>query len=209
MKNKIIFISLTVVLFLAAGAAGYYGPGWLREREMAGEQADFIPAGVPKSIESGFAAHFRFFGKSTDAKRLPGDSFVDTDGKTVRFADFNGRPTLVNFWATWCAPCVVELPMLEKLADHYKGRMNVVAVSLEQGKKPSEIATFLDRRELGRFAAYVDESGAVAKNLGLRGLPTSFLVGSDGLILYRFEGDADWTSQESTDFFDIFLLQKR
>lgn len=209
MGNKTIFAIIVLVLFVASGVAGYYGPDWLREHRTAQERAAFVPAGVPKSAEQAFAKRFRTLDKATEAKRLSEEPFWDLKGNRVRFSDFKGTPTLVNFWATWCAPCVVELPSLESLGQRYEGRMNVIAVSLDRGKKPAEIAGFLERRELGAFAGYVDETGTLAKNLALRGIPTSFLLGSDGLVLYRFEGEADWVSAESTEFFDIFLLQNR
>lgn len=209
MRNKIIFASIVVALFALSGLAGYYGPDWLRERGVAQEREAFVPAGVPKSAERALAARFRTLDKATEPKRLSDLPFVDLAGKTVRMSDFQGVPTLVNFWATWCGPCVVELPWLEKLGKHYDGRMNVVAISLDQGKKTADIATFLERRELGDFAGYLDESGDLTKDLKLRGIPTTYLLGSDGLILYRFEGDANWTLPEFVDFFDIFLLQNR
>lgn len=209
MQNKIIFIVSALILFAVAGIAGYAGPDWLREHRMKEERAAFIPAGVPVRVADNFAGQFERMDKAMEPKRLPDEVFLNKDGKAVRIADFAGRPTLVNLWATWCAPCVVELPSLQKFSEHYAGKLNVISIALEQGKEPARIVSFLKNRQVGDFAAYVDQSGDFAKNLGLRGIPTSFLIGSDGLILYRFEGDADWTSAESQAFFDIFLLQKR
>lgn len=209
MGNKIIFASVVIALFALSGFAGYYGPDWLRERGAAQEREAFVPAGVPKSAERALAAKFRTFNKAVEVQRLSDIAFKDLDGKPVRISDFKGTPTLVNFWATWCGPCVVELPWLKQLSEHYEGRMRVVAISLDHGKKTTDIADFLERRDLGTFAGYLDESGDLAKALALRGIPTTYLLGSDGLLLYRFEGDANWTTPESTDFFDIFLLQNR
>jgi thiol-disulfide isomerase/thioredoxin len=209
MQNKKIFIVCALVLFAIAGAVGYAGPGWLKDRRMAQEREAFIPAGVPVRVADEFSPQFETMLKATEPKRLPDVPFLDKDGKEVRIADFAGKPTLVNLWATWCTPCVVELPSLQKLGEYYKGQLNIVALNVEEGKDPAQILSFLEKREVGDFAAYVDKSGAFGKNLGLRGIPTSFLIGSDGLILYRFEGDADWTTQTSKAFFDIFLLQKR
>lgn len=209
MRNKIIFSGIVALLFLAAAVIGYYGPHWLREYRVERERADFVPAGVPKSVSDKFAIQFNRMRKATEPMRLPDVPFLDADGKEVRISDFKGKPTLVNMWATWCAPCVVELPYLKDFAKHYEDRLNVIGIALEIGKKPEDIASFLEKRDMGDFAAYVDYSGEFGKNLGIRGIPTSFLLGSDGLILYRFEGEAVWTARESKDFFDIFLLQKR
>lgn len=209
MRNKTIFILATIILFVVSGVGGYYGPDWFRQWRTEREKEAFVPGSVPKLVSDNFAAHFNNVEKAIEPKRLPDVPFYDSTGKEVRIKDFAGKPTLVNLWATWCAPCVVELPHLDKFAAHYKDSLNVVGIAMEQDKKPQEIADFLKKRELGDFAAYVDQSGEFGKNLGLRGIPTSFLIGSDGLILYRFEGEANWTSGDSRDFFDIFLLQKR
>ena len=209
MRNKTIFIALAAVLFLLAGVTGYFGPDWWRDYSVAREKAGFVPPGVPKRVVEDFGGQFNGLMVAAEPMRLPDVPFLDADGKEVRIADFAGKPTLVNMWATWCAPCVVELPYLRQFADHYGDRLNVVGIALEQGKEPSQIASFLEKRDLGRFAAYVDKSGEFGQKLGIRGIPTSFLIGSDGLILYRFEGEAVWTGRESKAFFDIFLLQNR
>jgi thiol-disulfide isomerase/thioredoxin len=209
MRNKTIFIAATIILFIVSGVAGYFGPDWLRNYNAGKQREAFVPAGVPVSVVEDFARTFQSLDKATEPKHLPDVPFLDKNGKEVRISDFAGRPVLVNLWATWCAPCVIELPYLQDFAKHYEGRLDVVGIAMEQGKTGAHIASFLEKRELSDFAAYVDNSGDFGKNLGLRGIPTSFLIGSDGLILYRFEGEAVWTSRESIAFFDVFLLQKR
>lgn len=209
MRNKTIFITLAVVLFLVTVLAGYFGPDLWREYTAERERAEFVPGGVPKRVVDDFRAQFEKLLVAEEVMRLPDVPFLNANGKPVRIRDFEGKPTLVNLWATWCTPCVVELPYLKQFADQYGDRLNVVGIALEQGKEPAQIADFLEKRELGSFAAYVDKSGEFGQKLGIRGIPTSFLIGSDGLILYRFEGDAAWTGQQSKAFFDIFLLQNR
>jgi thiol-disulfide isomerase/thioredoxin len=209
MRNKKIFIAFAVVLFLVTALLGYFGPDMWRTYTAEREKAAFIPAGVPKRVVDEFRPQFEKLLVADEPMYLPDVPFLDSKGKQVRISDFEGKPTLVNLWATWCAPCVVELPYLKELTDQYGDRLNVVGIALEQGKEPAQIATFLEKRELGNFAAYVDKSGEFGQKLGIRGIPTSFLIGSDGLILYRFEGDAVWTGQQSKAFFDIFLLQNR
>jgi thiol-disulfide isomerase/thioredoxin len=209
MQNKSLFIAAALVLFVLSGLAGYFGPPMVRDYRHQKQREAFVPPGVPVSKINAFAAHFNNLSAATEPQRLPDDAFVTIARKQTRFSDFAGKPTLVNFWASWCTPCIAELPSLEKFANHYNGRMNVIAVALEPEKKAQEIAKFLENRQIGDFAGYVDEKDTIGKKLGLRGIPTSFLIGSDGLILYRFEGDADWASKESQDFFDVFLLQKR
>lgn len=209
MHRNILFLIAGIIVFALAAFTGYYGPGWLASQRAAKEHADFVPAGVPRRVVAAFGRDFQTIEAAIEPKRLPEGDFMDTGGKTHKISNFSGRPTLVNFWATWCSPCVVELPSLQKLGEHYEGRMNVVSIALEEGRNPADIASFLEKRGVGDFAGYLDREGEIARNLGIRGIPTSFLIGSDGHILYRFEGDADWTSEHSKAFFDIFLLQNR
>ncbi|PZO84234.1 MAG: hypothetical protein DI626_08410 [Micavibrio aeruginosavorus] len=168
-------------------------------------QAAFHPAPVPEQIYSAFAAEFPKASVSKVPEFLPDVVMKKIDGTEHRFADFKGTPTLVNLWATWCTPCIVELPSLQKLSEHYKGRMNVIAVSVDQGRDLAAISGFLEKRMVGDFAGYLDITGGFIGNPNISGIPTSFLIGSDGLILYRFEGDADWTSETARAFFDSFL----
>jgi thiol-disulfide isomerase/thioredoxin len=209
MRNKIIFGLVALCLFIASGVAGYYGPSWLRERRAEEANAAFKPAVVPKKQTDEFSRQFTNFLMAKEPMRLPDVPIQDMAGKRRKIEEFYGRPLLVNFWATWCAPCVVELPSLEKFRKRYEGRIDVMGVVLEETKTPEKVKEFLKRRGIGDFAGYLDDSGRFIRKLAIRGIPTSFLIGSDGQILYIFEGDADWTSPETTAFFDVFLLQNR
>lgn len=210
MKNKTIFAVVAFAVFVLAALGGYFGPGlyhdWRREefRKMV-----FVPPEIPAPVLRSFSDQFRQTLPAKDVMFLPEDPFKTLSGKTVRFSDFAGKPVLVNFWATWCLPCVAELPSLKNLAKQFDGHMHVVAVSVDQGKVADQLSSFLEKRDVGDFAAYHDDTGSIAKNLGMRGIPTSFLIGSNGQILYRFEGDAEWDSPVSMEFFNAFLLQNK
>lgn len=207
-RKKILIAILGLSAFILAGAAGYFVPDWVKQYRVAGiMDRPFAQPEIPEVVVSAFAAQFQKMRVSTEPMRLPDDAFMGPDGKKVRFSDYHGKPVLVNFWAVWCPPCIVELPSLEKLKRFYDGELEVVAVSVDQGKTGDDIRTFLEKRRIGSFAAYLDKDGAFTRKVNIGGLPTSFLVGSDGYILYRFEGDADWVSPDSKMFFDQFLLQ--
>lgn len=209
MQNKSIFIAAVFLVFAVSALAGYFVPPYMEQRKQQREREGFSPAPVSKEIAEAFSRDFSNMSAATEPDRLPDVPFYGADGKEYRFADFEGEPLLINFWATWCAPCVVELPSLDKLSNHYSGRMKIVGIALELQPDPEKITDFLEKRQIGDFAAYYDRNAAFMENLGLRGLPTSFLIGSDGLILYRFEGDADWTSEHARAFFDDFLSSKK
>lgn len=216
MRNKTFLRILLVFCVLAASAAvGFFSSnlGPLALQEEASNPAVEQQAGpivlpeIPDTVFQEFAQEFSVVRGASENMTLPNVDLLDPDGKSFRIDSFKGKLTLVNFWATWCAPCVVELPSLQKLAEHYKNQMNVVAVSLDPMKKHSDILAFLENRKISTFAGYFDDKGALGAELGLRGIPTSFLLGKNGQILYRFEGDADWASPAAQKFFDSILKE--
>ncbi len=165
----------------------------------------FVPASVPQPLVNAMAASFPGMKEASLHAKLPEGSFLGPDGQRHRFKDFEGMPVLVNFWATWCGPCVIELPFLDRLAKRYEGRMKVIALSIEQERDIPYIRNFLDRRQLGDFALYLDFEGNIGQKLSIPSLPTTFLLGKDGRILYIFEGEGPWASPESYAFFDSFI----
>jgi len=125
----------------------------------------------------------------------PSALFAGPDGKPVRLADFKGRPVLVNLWATWCAPCVKELPTLDSLASN-RG-LQVIAVSQDTGPHPSVVA-FLKSHRIETLKPYQDSKMALSGALGPDTvLPTSILFDADGKEVWRYVGDLDWTSTEA------------
>ena len=128
-----------------------------------------------------------------------GTEFSDPDGKQTSLADFSGKPVLVNLWATWCAPCVKELPTLDKLAAQHRddGALGVVAVSQDGGAQTGVVA-FLKKLNAADLGAYHDPdmhlSGALGPDVVL---PTSILIDANGKEVWRYVGDLDWTSPEA------------
>jgi thiol-disulfide isomerase/thioredoxin len=128
-------------------------------------------------------------------KAAPEAVFDDPDGKPVRLADFKGKPLLVNLWATWCAPCVKELPTLDQLAR--TGAVRVLAVSQDDGPHASVVA-FLQGHQIGTLEPYQDPKTALSSALGPDTvLPTSILFDANGKEVWRYVGDFDWTSPEA------------
>ena len=128
-------------------------------------------------------------------KPAPDKQFNDPDGQLVELADFKGEPVLVNLWASWCAPCVKELPTLDKLAR--SGRIKVLAVSQDSGPHPSVVA-FLESHKLPNLDAYQDPDMGLSGALGPETvLPTTILIGADGKEIWRYVGDLDWTSAQA------------
>ena len=125
----------------------------------------------------------------------PAAVFAGPDGKPAKLADFRGKPVLVNLWATWCAPCVKELPTLDKLAAG--GAVKVIAVSQDSGPHPSVVA-FLKSHRIGTLEPYQDAQMGLSGALGPDTvLPTSILFDADGKEVWRYIGDQDWTSADA------------
>jgi thiol-disulfide isomerase/thioredoxin len=126
----------------------------------------------------------------------PNTPFANEHGSLTAIKDFSGKIVILNLWATWCAPCVKEMPSLERLAGRLPAdRFAVVAVSQDKGgaaiAKP-----FLDRIGVTRLPLYVDPNGRVSRDLGVRGFPTTILVAQNGTVFAKLEGPAEWDSDE-------------
>lgn len=115
-------------------------------------------------------------------KGFPAPDFAlqSLEGETVRLSDFRGRPVVVNFWATWCAPCRAELPAMQKVADKY-GDQGLVFLLLNQAEKPATVKEFLDSLDVDMLTL-LDSEGRASGRYRVRGLPTTVFIGPDGTI---------------------------
>jgi len=109
----------------------------------------------------------------------PDFELSDLNGNQVRLSDFSGRPVLINFWATWCGPCEVEMPIIEAAFQaHGKDGLAVLAIAVDDS--PASVQRFFDERELS-FHPLLDD-GTVSRVYQVFGLPTSYFVAADGKI---------------------------
>jgi RNA polymerase sigma factor (sigma-70 family) len=119
----------------------------------------------------------------------PGFAVKTIDGKTLKLDDFKGKYVLVDFWATWCGPCIAEFPALEEITDRYKADDRLVMVSLSLDKGVNDVIAFLKKRAdhpdsiQGHLGEWTDEP--VTKAWGVDSIPSVFLVGPDGKIIAR------------------------
>lgn len=154
--------------------------------------ADATPA--PDKATTGFDT--RFAGTTAPTLALE----TGPDGKTETIADIvaanPGKPVLVNLWATWCAPCIKELPTLDRLAADTKGRLVVVPVSqdMEGWRKVSEAFT---AAKYPNLSTRVESQMQFGFQLKAKGLPITILFGPDGKEVWRYAGDRDWNAPES------------
>lgn len=128
-------------------------------------------------------------------KPAPAVAFRDPDGKAAQISDFAGKPLLLNLWATWCAPCVKELPTLDKLAR--RGGVRVLAISQDSGPHASVVA-FLQGHQIGTLLPYQDPTMGLSGALGPDTvLPTTILYDANSKEVWRYVGDLDWTSAKA------------
>ncbi len=120
-------------------------------------------------------------------------SFVDPAGKVVSLKDFVGTPMLVNLWATWCAPCVAEMPTLDALAVRDEGRLVVLPVSQDL-EGAAKVDPFFANARFKALKPYRDPQAALSIDYEAN-LPTTILYDSSGKEVWRMMGGMDWTSK--------------
>ena len=123
----------------------------------------------------------------------PAISLTDSAGQNIELSDLRGKLILVNLWATWCEPCLREMPSLERLQARLGGRIAVLAVSEDRGGNKT-VEPFIAKLGLKLVKIYIDPKSEVGHALGVRGLPTSFVIDREGKVLGRVEGAAEWDS---------------
>ncbi len=124
----------------------------------------------------------------------PALELADLDGATHRLADYRGSAVLLNFWATWCAPCREEMPSIERLRRSLDGRRFVVlAVNVGEGARVAR--DFTQKMPLG-FTFLLDRDTHTTKAWGARVLPASFIVAPDGAVRYSYFGALDWSRED-------------
>jgi thiol-disulfide isomerase/thioredoxin len=128
---------------------------------------------------------------------IPAIPFLDANAGQHFFADFKGRGMVVNLWATWCAPCVAEMPALDALSRALApADIAVLPLSSDRGGADNVRAWF-QAHDIGALPILLDPKGAIARAFGSNGIPTTVIVGKAGKAVARLEGAADWGTPEA------------
>ncbi|MBI1208228.1 MAG: redoxin family protein [Azospirillum sp.] len=156
-----------------------------------------LPAAVADRTPPDLAGSIGKYLPIDPAVPAPDFAFLDRDGGRMALKDFAGKVLLVNLWATWCGPCVKEMPALDRLeAALGGGDFAVVAVSLDRGGA-AVVEPFFKKAGIKALTMYFDPSSQAMTSFRLRGLPTSLVIDRDGNQVGRLEGDADWDSGDA------------
>ncbi|MCU0731425.1 MAG: TlpA family protein disulfide reductase [Hyphomonas sp.] len=183
-------VALAAVVYVLISASNGKPPGNPLEKYATGtiEKLDFSLAGQP----------------------VPSGTFDGPDGTEADLASFKGKTILVNYWATWCAPCEKEMPALGALQGaRGSDKFEVVAISIDSDEDVDYARQRLT--ELGAanitFRHAPLDRGDIVYGANVQGFPTTILYGPDGLEIARLSGEADWAAAEAVQFIDAVLRQ--
>ena len=179
--TKKILISLAAIAALALGVL--YGKGLLNVH-----QGDHPPATLAALVPE------------KAPKSAPDIGFTDAKGVRHALTELKGRYVLLNMWATWCAPCVSELPALAQLKRSVPS-LKVIAVDLTGHETPGQADAFLKSHHAGALDTLVDTEVTLMRSFGVAALPTTVLIDPTGKVIARAEGPAQWSAPESVDYF--------
>ena len=135
----------------------------------------------------------------------PVTEFQTVTGNAVNLATYKDKVVLVNFWATWCVPCVREMPSLDRLqASFDKEKFLVLAVSVDRGGS-TKVVPFLKKHEIEKLTTVLDQRMRLASALRVPGMPTSFLLDRAGRVIGSLAGIAEWDSDEAKALVRYYL----
>ncbi|MGB8598787.1 MAG: TlpA disulfide reductase family protein [Burkholderiales bacterium] len=147
---------------------------------------------------------FRFRPWSGDTPPLV---LKDLDGKLFDLSKYRGKVVIVNFMATWCGPCVEEMPSLQKLREQFRGKgLEVIAVNT--GESEAKVSQFAQNLRI-KFPVLLDPDEEVKAAWKVYGIPATFIVGTDGKIAYRVLGEIDWLEAESVSLIESLLPEEQ
>jgi peroxiredoxin len=153
-------------------------------------------SGVPSS--PGFDPLFATLGILRPVEQSEALDFAlpDLEGRPVRLREFRGKLVLLNFWATWCTPCLHEMPSMERLYQTFKQTPFVLLAVSTDRQGAQAAGPFVENLKL-TFPVLLDSAAEVSRHYGVRGLPTSYLIDPDGRIIGAAIGGRDWSRTEA------------
>ncbi len=138
---------------------------------------------------------------------VPAEPFIADGDKVTNLAAYRGRGVVLNFWATWCSPCVHEMPSLDRLQEKLKkdgGRVVVLAVSLDRGGA-SVVERFFKTHNLKNLRVFLDARKRLGRKMRVSGIPVTILIDANGMEQGRVVGAAEWDSPEALALIDSLI----
>ena len=137
-----------------------------------------------------------------------GLEFLDKDGQSLELSAFHGRVVLINFWATWCAPCLAEMPSLNRLQIALGGADFQIITIATGRNETADIESFFTNQNISHLTRYRDPNLRLALALGAGSLPTTVLMDRDGFIIARLQGEADWDSEAAVLLIERLVINR-
>ena len=154
--------------------------------QQAQPQASASPAAAPNREPTGTVD------RSHKGSVLPDFTLTNHAGNQLRSNSLKGKPLLINLWATWCAPCITELPQLDALAGQNGGAIRVLTVAQDMAST-EKVAPFLSSRGFKHLEPWLDPKNDLAFQYGVQSLPATIYYDASGREVWRFNGAHDWT----------------
>jgi len=133
----------------------------------------------------------------SEAKDAGTSEFTTFDGDPLSLAEYRGKWVLLNFWATWCAPCRKEMPMLSELQDEFGGDTFEVVTIATGRNPPPAMESFFKDIGVDNLPLHRDPKSGLAREMGVLGLPITVILNPEGKEVARMQGDADWASDNA------------
>jgi thiol-disulfide isomerase/thioredoxin len=194
--RRIPYVIGAVVIGAVIGFAGVYGLGGLK-RNAPGDSACAPAVNLARKISPLAHGEVAALTMATAPLKLPDLAFDDADGKPKKLSDWRGKTVLVNLWATWCGPCVVEMPSLDALAARSGQALEIVAISQDLDGR-QRVGAFFAEHRFQRLEPYLDPRMQLMPALGLDTLPTTILYDGQGREVWRMTGMAEWGDRRTT-----------
>ncbi|MCW4462527.1 TlpA family protein disulfide reductase [Sphingomonas sp. BT-65] len=181
---------LPVLTALTLGIAGCDKPKEPGEQANAAVAGESTAAPANKAAAGGDVERIGTIDRSHKGEAAPALAFQAPDGKPATLAAFKGKPLLLNLWATWCAPCVREMPALDRLAQREGDRIRVLTVSQDL-EGAAKVTPYFAKAGFKALQPYLDPDVGLSTHYGVN-LPTTVFYDAQGREVWRVAGDMDW-----------------
>jgi len=196
MKQNSPSLAITFLAAALAAAAGFLSVYW--QMKPVSDRPSPVAASSPAGSIAG--KELEKLVVHATPREVADVVFQDGSGRERRLSDWRGRFVLLNLWATWCAPCKVEMPALDRLQARFGGPgFEVVALSFDRAGANAP-RSFFQSEGIGHLALYIDATGRGATALKAVGLPTTLLIDAEGREIARLAGIAAWDEEPMLGF---------
>lgn len=134
--------------------------------------------------------------------------FTDAEGKTHKVSDYRGKIVILNFWATWCGPCVAEMPSLNNLAETFPSEEVAILTICKERKLLPDAQQLFKNRNLKSLPLFFDENSEGITKMGVKGLPTTFILNREGYLIGKLQGGTEWDHYEVLDLIQSYIEGK-